>query len=408
MENPAPAHIKPFGSEDPFVAANKSRRIEITMLPIATTSDAEDEAHLAEGMPGAQPSPKQTKKARVWNYFFLGHQRAGKSNEKAPGLPEERSDRTGAWSRLVKEYRKNYCPPGPPPLVLPTAPTDEDKYAYTKMNRPFLVSCGTLTFLILAVGGWMFAKASPAFAWFALYAFFPQFYLLTTLLIMVLSKEFDLAAHKEILANFSVVDGPTVDIYLPICKEPLEMIENTWKYIALLDYPADKKKSTFSTMVPMKTSGLWPIDMGFPTSSDQIVPCSRKPAIYATHLRKHPETSLQYSMQTFAHDQISFSKQSLRSSRMTDVQLFKRLNSSGRDPNKHGQSKARVQYKSISTASCSTAATHGPLLSAWAATPSTAELPLNPSAGSSPTKLLKTSTQDSTSRRTAGQSRMYR
>ena len=242
MEKPAPAHIKPFGSEDPFEAESKGRKIEIKVLPIEITSDAENEAHLAESMPSAQPSHKQTQNPRVWQDFFLGHQRAGKSNEKAPGLPEEQSDRTGAWSRLVKEYRKNYCPPGPPPLVLPTAPTDEEKYAYTKMNRPFLVSCGTLTFLILAVGGWMFAKASPAFAWFALYAFFPQFYLLTTLLIMVLGKEFDLGAHKELVEKFSVEDAPTVDIYLPVCKEPLEMIENTWKYIALLDYPADKKK----------------------------------------------------------------------------------------------------------------------------------------------------------------------
>ena len=243
MEKPAPVHIiKDFSGEDPSVAASTSRRIQISISPIRATSHAEDEAHLAEDMSGAQPSPKQTKKIRVWRYLLLRYQRADKSNEKAPRLPEERSDRIGAWSRLVKEYRKNYCPPRPPLLVLPTAPTDKEKYAYTNMNRPFLVSCGTLTFLILAVGGWMFAKASPAFAWFALYSCFPQFYLLTTLLIMVLGNQFDLAAHKDLVANFSVVDAPTVDIYLPVCKEPLEMIENTWTYIALLDYPADKKK----------------------------------------------------------------------------------------------------------------------------------------------------------------------
>ncbi|MCJ1451398.1 hypothetical protein MMC28_001734 [Mycoblastus sanguinarius] len=242
MEKPAPAHTKHFDNEDPYVAGSTSRRVEITTLPIGTTSDAEDEAHLAESRPGAQPSPKQTKKARVWQDSFLGHQQARNSNEKAPGLPEKRSDRIGAWGRLVKECRKNYYPRTPPLLVLPTAPTDKEKYAYTNMNRPLLVSCGTLTFLILAVGGWMFAKASPAFAWFALYAFFPQFYLLTTLFIMGLGKQFDLAAHKELVESFSVVDAPTVDIYLPVCKEPLEMIENTWKYIALLDYDADKKR----------------------------------------------------------------------------------------------------------------------------------------------------------------------
>ncbi|KAL2036346.1 hypothetical protein N7G274_010937 [Stereocaulon virgatum] len=153
MEKPAPAHITHFDNEAPYVAASTSHRTETTTLPTGTRSYTKDEAHPAKSIPGAQPSPKQTKKARVWKDSSIGHQQAGNSNEKAPGLPEERSDRIRAGVRLVKECRKNYCPRTPPLLVLPTAPTDKEKYAYTNMNRPFLVSCGTLTFLILAVGG---------------------------------------------------------------------------------------------------------------------------------------------------------------------------------------------------------------------------------------------------------------
>ena len=242
MEKPAPVYFKHSGIEDPHEAANTNRKTEVKISPIGTTSYAEDEPYPAECVPGTQSTFKRTKDTTNWKDFSLGHQQPGNSNDEGPGPAEKRSERTGAWGQLFEEFRKIYYPRTPPPLVLPKAPTDKEKYAYTNMNRPFLVSCGTLTFLILAVGGWMFAKASPAFAWFALYAFFPQFYLLTTLLIMVLGKTFNLAAHKELVENFSLLDAPTVDIYLPVCKEPLDMIENTWKYISLMEYAADKKR----------------------------------------------------------------------------------------------------------------------------------------------------------------------
>lgn len=30
---------------------------------------------------------------------------------------------------------------------------------------------------------------------------------------------------------------PSVDIFLPVCKEPLVILENTWVYVSKLDYP---------------------------------------------------------------------------------------------------------------------------------------------------------------------------
>ena len=37
-------------------------------------------------------------------------------------------------------------------------------------------------------------------------------------------------------------DAPTIDIYLPVCNEPVEILKNTWNHIKRLNYPAPKLK----------------------------------------------------------------------------------------------------------------------------------------------------------------------
>lgn len=30
---------------------------------------------------------------------------------------------------------------------------------------------------------------------------------------------------------------PSVDVFLPVCREPTHLLDNTWKYVRALDYP---------------------------------------------------------------------------------------------------------------------------------------------------------------------------
>lgn len=30
---------------------------------------------------------------------------------------------------------------------------------------------------------------------------------------------------------------PSVDVFLPVCREPTHVLDNTWKYVRALDYP---------------------------------------------------------------------------------------------------------------------------------------------------------------------------
>jgi cellulose synthase/poly-beta-1,6-N-acetylglucosamine synthase-like glycosyltransferase len=58
------------------------------------------------------------------------------------------------------------------------------------------------------------------------------------------SSNFDFAKHKEILEKHPIdeVSAPTVDILLPCCQEPLDILENTYEYVRRLEYPVSRLK----------------------------------------------------------------------------------------------------------------------------------------------------------------------
>lgn len=51
-------------------------------------------------------------------------------------------------------------------------------------------------------------------------------------------EDFDPGEHAEVVQNAeSTQYYPTVDIFLPVCNEPTNVLANTWKHICRLDYP---------------------------------------------------------------------------------------------------------------------------------------------------------------------------
>ena len=149
----------------------------------------------------------------------------------------------GFFQRQWMNLRSKYYQKGPPDLVFPSPPTDTEKYCYVKMNRIWLMAWGILSFFSLGVGMWLFLHATPVWAWYGVFAVLAQFYLATSYAISCLGKSFKLDKHAEILQNNRInSNSPTIDVYLPVCGEPMEILENTWKCILKLQYPQDKIK----------------------------------------------------------------------------------------------------------------------------------------------------------------------
>jgi hypothetical protein len=151
-----------------------------------------------------------------------------------------------AWRARMKNYlQAHFAILSEPRTVLPYPPDAREKLLYLDTNRSVLLVMGVFSFLSASAGIWLFTVSSSIFAWFSIFATFVQIHLTIFYFTGVFGKDFDYKKHVEIKENFAVLSpesAPSVDIYLPCCKEPLEILRNTYKYIANLEYPASRLK----------------------------------------------------------------------------------------------------------------------------------------------------------------------
>ncbi|KAH7333127.1 nucleotide-diphospho-sugar transferase [Rhexocercosporidium sp. MPI-PUGE-AT-0058] len=165
--------------------------------------------------------------------------------EKTEGSdPEAEPKPKGFWARQYAVFRATYAPIEDPPLILPSGTTDEEKYGYLKTNRLGLYIIGVFSFLSLSAGMWLFVITSKYFYWFGFFVGILEIYLIISYTITIVGKDYDFESHKKVLADFPITDetAPTIDIYLPCCKEPMEILANTYKYVKDLQWPAGKLK----------------------------------------------------------------------------------------------------------------------------------------------------------------------
>jgi cellulose synthase (UDP-forming) len=118
------------------------------------------------------------------------------------------------------------------PPVLPAPPLDTEKYAYVRRHVWVLTLCSALSFPPLVYSQVLMVENSP---WFLIYAPFALFGVLCFLLSVIvdgMSRRFDLAEHQRIVAAWAPRRHPSVDIFLPVCGEPIEVLRNAWVHVA--------------------------------------------------------------------------------------------------------------------------------------------------------------------------------
>ncbi|KAF2806686.1 uncharacterized protein BDZ99DRAFT_510405 [Mytilinidion resinicola] len=142
------------------------------------------------------------------------------------------------------QKKVGYAPLHDPPLVLPECPTNEEKYCYLHTNRVPLYIFGIFAFFSLSAGMWLFTVCDYIFAWFGLFVFLLQAYLMVSYFVGIVGRDWDFESHKQVLLSYVITatNAPTADIYLPCCSEDLTILENTYKHVQNLEYPQDKLK----------------------------------------------------------------------------------------------------------------------------------------------------------------------
>ena len=73
--------------------------------------------------------------------------------------------------------------------------------------------------------------------WFWIYSpcvMLAALFLALPLLTDGLSRSFDFDEHRRLVDSWRPDVYPSVDVFLPVCGEPVEVLRNTWKYVAAM------------------------------------------------------------------------------------------------------------------------------------------------------------------------------
>lgn len=122
-------------------------------------------------------------------------------------------------------------PPGSHSPVLMTPPTDDETVSYRNRRLSLLIGASLISFGSLVASQLSFLRMSP---W--LYLFVPAFafttaYYLISLAVNVGTPGFDMTRHRRLVEAWSPARHPSVDVFLPVCGEAIEVLHNTWRHV---------------------------------------------------------------------------------------------------------------------------------------------------------------------------------
>jgi cellulose synthase (UDP-forming) len=120
-------------------------------------------------------------------------------------------------------------------LVLPAAPTDEEKTGYADRNLALIICPSLASFAALLISQTRFVFLNPAFMWsFLPFVAFTIAYYVISLCVNAGTRGFDQAAHRTVVASWWPTRYPSLDVFLPVCGEPLAVLHNTWLHVSEL------------------------------------------------------------------------------------------------------------------------------------------------------------------------------
>jgi len=117
-------------------------------------------------------------------------------------------------------------------LVPPAPPGDEEKYSYLQRNLPYLTTVIAIGSCCLIFSQIRFETQDLMLSPFLLFTAVYVVYQAISLPVNFAGRGFDLAAHQARIQAWRPLSYPDVDIYLPICGEPIELLRNTWTAVA--------------------------------------------------------------------------------------------------------------------------------------------------------------------------------
>jgi cellulose synthase (UDP-forming) len=111
---------------------------------------------------------------------------------------------------------------------LPYPPDDEEKYSYAWRSLPYLTIALTTSCVCIIVAQIWFEIRNPLFLPLIAYTLIFTAYQAISIPMNFTGRSFNLAEHRARIAGWEPCAYPSVDIFLPICGEPIDVLQNTW------------------------------------------------------------------------------------------------------------------------------------------------------------------------------------
>jgi cellulose synthase (UDP-forming) len=117
-------------------------------------------------------------------------------------------------------------------LVPPHPPGDDEKYLYIERNQLYLTTVIFIGSCCLIYSQIRLETHDLVLTPFLLFTAVYVVYQAISLPVNFAGRGFDLAAHQARIRAWVPTSYPAVDIYLPVCGEPIELLRNTWTAVA--------------------------------------------------------------------------------------------------------------------------------------------------------------------------------
>lgn len=122
---------------------------------------------------------------------------------------------------------------------IPSPPSLHEKFSFTVSNRIPLYVANALSVTPLLFGMIAFSLMEPVFIilWFFPVSLFFALYLSSGIITGFFGKDFDLSKHVALISGSMGYEEPWVDVYIPTCGEDFDVLDNTFRYAAAIEYP---------------------------------------------------------------------------------------------------------------------------------------------------------------------------
>lgn len=125
------------------------------------------------------------------------------------------------------------------PLGLPVPPSDDDKHLYFGAQHRWVLAVQSLAFLGVAFSLVRFALHVPGALLFIAFVTLYGIGLCISLRSSTRRRRLTLPEHRALVDGYAPEQHPSVDVLLPSAGEPLELLSNTYRYVAALAWPGE-------------------------------------------------------------------------------------------------------------------------------------------------------------------------